>query len=239
MNLALSIDPSTPPRVLVADANDDTRQLYRERIFAGCDVVEASDGRDALAKAFVRVPSLVVTDMMLPFLDGVALCEILRRDTLTRAVPIMVVTSDSRPEQLMRVRRAGADVVMVKPTDIDQIREGARRLLEQSTELCGRASAARANAAQQAERSRQLLAAVDTGAHRARSKALARFETTTPPQAPPKLVCPSCDAPLIYQHSHVGGVSDRHPEQWDYYACSATCGTFQYRQRTRKLRRVS
>jgi hypothetical protein len=41
----------------------------------------------------------------------------------------------------------------------------------------------------------------------------------------------------MYEHSHVGGVSQRHPEQWDYYRCSA-CGRFQYRQRTRKLRRV-
>jgi hypothetical protein len=33
-------------------------------------------------------------------------------------------------------------------------------------------------------------------------------------------------------------VSDRHPEQWDYYACSGPCGSFQYRQRTRSLRRI-
>ena len=52
------------------------------------------------------------------------------------------------------------------------------------------------------------------------------------------LTCPSCDQPFQYDHSYVGGVSDRHAEQWDYYICS-TCGMFQYRQRTRKIRPVS
>lgn len=44
--------------------------------------------------------------------------------------------------------------------------------------------------------------------------------------------------PLQYERSHIGGVSHVHAEQWDDYECAA-CGTFQYRQRTRKLRRVS
>jgi len=54
---------------------------------------------------------------------------------------------------------------------------------------------------------------------------------------PPELTCPSCDRALYFDSSYVGGVSNRHAEQWDYFTCS-TCGTFQYRQRTRKLRRV-
>jgi len=54
---------------------------------------------------------------------------------------------------------------------------------------------------------------------------------------PPPVVCPACDTPLRYLRSHVGGVG-RHREQWDYFECAAGCGLFQYRQRTRKLRRV-
>ena len=69
------------------------------------------------------------------------------------------------------------------------------------------------------------------------SKAHQRFTTTAPPAEPPALTCPTCDRPLTYEQSHIGGVSDRHPEQWDDFTCS-TCGTFQYRHRTRKLRRA-
>jgi hypothetical protein len=69
-----------------------------------------------------------------------------------------------------------------------------------------------------------------------RVRARERFTTTTPPLPPPELVCPSCDQKLAYECSHVGGVSDRHPEQWDAFRCTS-CGSFEYRQRTRKLRR--
>ena len=69
------------------------------------------------------------------------------------------------------------------------------------------------------------------------SRSHARHHTTTPPAAPPVLMCPSCDRPLRYLHSHIGGVSIRHQEQWDYFECPGNCGTFQYRERTRKLKR--
>jgi hypothetical protein len=74
---------------------------------------------------------------------------------------------------------------------------------------------------------------------RALSRQFNRLNTTTPPQPVPALVCPACDQPLTYQRSHVGGVSERHQEQWDYYECPYGCGAFQYRQRTRKLRKLS
>jgi hypothetical protein len=65
-----------------------------------------------------------------------------------------------------------------------------------------------------------------------------RGETDAPPAPPPALVCPDCDRALDYKSSQVGGVSARNAEQWDYFICSRGCGTFQYRQRTRKLRKV-
>jgi hypothetical protein len=55
--------------------------------------------------------------------------------------------------------------------------------------------------------------------------------------APPALRCPICDGRLQYERSHAGGIGARGAEQWDYFSC-ARCGTFQYRHRTRKLRRV-
>ena len=64
-----------------------------------------------------------------------------------------------------------------------------------------------------------------------------RHETTSPTTAAPELICPGCDQPLLYRRSHIGGVSERHPEQWDDFVC-ASCGAFHYRHRTRKLRRA-
>ena len=103
-------------RVLIADADDHTRSRLGESLTrAGCDVVEALDGRDALVKALSQRPTLVMTEARLPILDGYALCDVLRRDSVTRTVPILVVTAETRPSELIRARRAGANAVLSKP----------------------------------------------------------------------------------------------------------------------------
>ena len=225
--------PASAPRVLVADPDADTRTLYQTAL-TGCEVIEASDGRDALTKALVQPPTLIISELRLPFVDGYALCEILRRDAATRSVPILIVTADARATERERIRKVGADAVLVKPTPPDSILREIRNLLTRPGN--GRGSSEPPNAA----------APSDTSANGAThsdkrrtvlAKSHQRFTTTTPPTPPPTLTCPSCDRVLKYEHSHVGGVSDRHAEQWDYFTCS-TCGTFQYRQRTRKIRRV-
>jgi CheY-like chemotaxis protein len=226
------------PRVLIADADSDTRLLYREMLSsAGCDVIEAVDGRDALAQAFSRGPSVVVTETRLPFIDGYALCELLRADSATRDVPILVLTADAHPAEHDRAERAGADAVLTKPVLPDAVLKTTKDLLKRSAALGNQAAATRARVAATLERAESLLTRAHDQ-HRALSKAHARFDTTHPPAPPPQLRCPSCDAPLTYQRSHVGGVSARHPEQWDYFVCPATCGSFQYRQRTRKLQQL-
>jgi len=219
--------PPTATSVLVVDADSDTRRLYRWAFeLAGWAVEEASDGRDALAKALADNPTLIVTEVRLPFLDGYALCDLLRHDRASRDVPILFVTGEQRPEHLGRATRVGADAVLTKPTPPEQLVEAANELVGRPREVHGRAASVTTLTAQKDAPRRKTL-----------SKAHARFDTTTPPAPAPELTCPSCDRRLKYDHSHVGGVSDHHPEQWDYFVCSL-CGTFQYRQRTRKLRRV-
>ena len=213
-------------RVLVADADDDTRARYCESLkLAGCDVVDASDGREALVKALSHRPTVVITETRLPFFDGYALCEVLRRDSVTRGVPILVVTTETQPTELDRARDAGADCVLTKPVSLDALLKEIQRLIQHAEKPKVSAT-----------RRQTIVDLVSEERHKPLAKAHSRFETKTPPAQPPELVCPSCDAPLVYDASHVGGVSSKHPEQWDHYTCAA-CGTFEYRQRTRKLRR--
>ena len=218
-----------PVRVLVVDPDADTRALYREGFHAnGWDSVEAADGREALAKALARPPALVVTEVRLPFLDGYALCDILRRDRATTAVPILVVTAEARSVGIDGARKvAGADAVLIKPTTPEQVLAETRRLLSDRRDADRSGSPAALRTAEPSHLRPRL------------SKSFARFVTTTPPASPPQLVCPSCDEPLIYEHSYVGGVSAKNAEQWDRYLCPESCGTFQYRHRTRRLGRTA
>src|SRR5262249_24596716 len=120
----------------------------------------------------------------------------------------------------------------------DRLLQYIREVIAKSHELRRRGETVRSKLGEQIARSAQLLE-VSAG-HRRKflARTHQRFETTTPAERPPGLICPQCDTPLTYQRSHIGGVSERHSEQWDYYECPEGCGTFQYRQRTRKIRKV-
>ena len=241
MNAFPASFPADSAFALLADRDRDSRQMYSEYLRAACfEVFEAEDGREALAKAISRRPQVIVTETQLPGIDGFHLCELLRADLFTRATPIIVVTADAVPADLVRAERAGADVVLTKPCLPEQLLAEVRRCLEKSNALRARAEAAHSDADQQItratvqiERSRRIRSL------RPLSRAFNRHSTVTPDLPPPALLCPSCDRPLVYQNSHIGGVSAQHQEQWDYYDCKGTCGRFQYRQRTRKLRRLS
>ena len=117
-------------RILIADVDEDTRDLYRESLRStGCDVVDAADGRAALVSALTHRPSLVITETRLPIFDGFELCEVLRRDWQTSSVPILVVTGEARKSELDRARKAGADSVLIKPVTPDALLVEVQRLI--------------------------------------------------------------------------------------------------------------
>lgn len=160
--------------LLLVDPSADTRELYRQCFeFAGWSVNEASDGRDALAKALADTPSLVVTEVRLPFIDGAALCELLRAEPSTSRVPILIITAEHRPAELERVRRAGANAVLTKPALPDLVVETATSLLAQPIEL---AACVTVNGAVNA--SIIVSAPSSEQRHKPHSKSFARFGTT-------------------------------------------------------------
>jgi CheY-like chemotaxis protein len=229
---------SADPCILIAEPDEDNRALYHEVLrAAGYAVTEACDGRTALTEVLTRPPALLLMELRLPLVDGYGLCEVLRRDPETRSLPILVVTAETRERELRRIREAGANAVLVKPAMIDVVLREVERWLFDARDA--RQSLPEATVETAPTPCAPVSAGTDgrSGRRTPSVKAHTRFVTTKPPLTPPTLMCPSCDRLLAYEESYVGGVSQRHAEQWDYYNCSV-CGTFQYRQRTRKLRRV-
>jgi len=228
-----------PPLALIVDRDAETRTLYAEYLkLSACSVEEADDGREALAKAIARLPDVIVTEARLPGIDGLELCDLLRRDAATCHIPILCVTGDAA--QTTFVQNAGADSVLVKPCLPERVLTEIHRLLDQSAGLRQRPRRVSQRVSAETEGSASANACASRISHRTiLSRSYQRLDTTEPPGGPPSLVCPTCDTPLRYLRSHVGGVSARHPEQWDYFDCGNGCGMFQYRQRTRKLRKIS
>jgi len=119
--------------VLVVDPDADSRALYRQLLgLEGLGVVEAVDGRDAMTQALINPPALVMTELVLPLVNGYSLCQVLRADAATRHVPIVMITADARDAVLGMARSAGADGVLVKPAPTDRILAEVRRLLVSS-----------------------------------------------------------------------------------------------------------
>jgi DNA-binding response OmpR family regulator len=116
-------------RILVVDADADTRGLWRERLLQDdCVVLEASDGREALTKIFDDVPSLVITELRLPFVDGCSLCEISRQHRMTVRMPVLILTTETRPAELARMRQH-ADAVLTKMSSPEVIAAEVKRLI--------------------------------------------------------------------------------------------------------------
>jgi CheY-like chemotaxis protein len=102
-------------RILVVDDEPDQRFLLR-RIFerAGHEVVDAPDGAAALRMARESAPDLVVTDMMMPVMDGMELIRRLRAEPSTAHIPILAASGDAH-------RAGAADAVVSKPYDMHHL----------------------------------------------------------------------------------------------------------------------
>ncbi|MGY1605193.1 SpoIIE family protein phosphatase [Geodermatophilus sp. SYSU D00815] len=104
-----------PGRVLVADDNADMRE-YLQRLLAGRYAVEVvSDGQAALDAALAAPPDLVVSDVMMPRLDGLGLLAALRADERTARVPVLLLSARAGQEAAVEGLAAGADDYLVKP----------------------------------------------------------------------------------------------------------------------------
>jgi CheY-like chemotaxis protein len=219
--------------VLVVDSDPDTRALYKAVLAPLADTVaEAEDGAEALGKALGECPDLIVTRTSLRRLDGLSLCSLLRSDPATQSAKILVIASASSSDDRVRAMNAGADAVLVTPVRPDEVFVAARRLWERGMSVSSRGDASPSTDSMESE------PALPSPRARIKSRSYQRQFTTTPPKAPPQLYCPGCDGKLAYVNSYIGGVSEKFPEQWDYFSCDR-CGTYCYRHRTRKLAPVA
>ncbi len=115
-------EPFELPRVLLAEDNADMRQYVARLLSEGHVVTAVPDGAAALEAARERVPDLVLSDVMMPRLDGFGLLRELRADARTRNVPVILLSARAGEESRVEGMEAGADDYMVKPF-------GARELL--------------------------------------------------------------------------------------------------------------
>jgi PAS domain S-box-containing protein len=120
------------PLILVADDNADMRQYLVRLLAERYDVEAVPDGEAALASARERTPNLVLTDVMMPNLDGFGLLHELRSDPQTRTLPIIVLSARAGEESRVEGMEHGADDYLIKPFSARELLARVQTHLEMS-----------------------------------------------------------------------------------------------------------
>ena len=120
----------TPPRILAVDDMPTNLEILRVRLEAqGYEVITAEDGEEALAKARELEPDLVLLDIMMPKLDGIAVLKQLKQDAMLRFVPIILVTAKSDIRDVVSGLDSGGDEYLTKPFEHAALTARVRSLL--------------------------------------------------------------------------------------------------------------
>ncbi len=117
------------PRILIVDDEHDFIELVQYRLAGlGYEFIVASDGVQALSQARLCKPDLILLDILLPDLDGLSVCEILRRQPSTKKIPIIFMSALSS-EVTRRSAAMQADDFFTKPLDLPRFAQRINELL--------------------------------------------------------------------------------------------------------------
>jgi len=118
------------PTILVVDDEEDLLSLLEYNLEQeGFEVVLARDGVEAIEQTRTHEPDLIVLDVMMPKMDGIEVCEQLRKDAHLRTTPIMMLTARTEEEDKVEGLDVGADIYLGKPVSVSVIVSQAKALL--------------------------------------------------------------------------------------------------------------
>jgi adenylate cyclase len=105
-------------RILIADDNPDNVEIFRTRLEQhGYDIITVGDGESAVAAAKEYLPDLILLDIMMPKMDGITACRLLKSDPTLPFIPIVMLTAKSGSRDVVTALESGADEYLTKPVD--------------------------------------------------------------------------------------------------------------------------
>ncbi len=122
---ALQHDPESPeagkPLALVIEDNADVLDYIRTCLFPAWEVITARNGTTGLAQAVAELPDVIISDVMMPGMDGFALTEALKSDLRTSHIPVLLLTATSSRADMLEGLSKGADDYLIKPFDMAEL----------------------------------------------------------------------------------------------------------------------
>ena len=123
-------EPDNRPRVLVVEDNPDVLAYLRTRLDPHYEVAEATNGSEGLARARELHPALVISDVMMPGVDGIALCQALKSDDDLNHIPVILLTAKADDEARLAGLASGADDYLTKPFNAEELLVRVENLIE-------------------------------------------------------------------------------------------------------------
>ena len=122
----------TRQTVLLVDDNYEMRYYLRNILGDKVNIAEAGNGKEAMEWLAVNTPDLIITDLMMPEMDGRALVAAIKRDTQSKTIPVITLTALTGKENQLEMLRMGIDDYIVKPFNADELRVRVYNLLNNS-----------------------------------------------------------------------------------------------------------
>jgi signal transduction histidine kinase/DNA-binding NarL/FixJ family response regulator len=116
--------------VLIIDDNDDVREYIRGALESLYTVAEAKDGQEGVRKAQAIIPDLIISDVMMPNVDGFELCETIKKDIRTSHIPVVLLTAKASETCIIQGLETGADDYVTKPFNTKILLARIKNLIE-------------------------------------------------------------------------------------------------------------
>ena len=126
--------PTTPvipklPSLLIADDNDDFRDFLVQELSSDYNIIQARNGKEALRMAQTHYVDVILSDVMMPQMDGYELCRQLKHSETTSHIYVILLTARAAQQSMMEGYEAGADYYLTKPFSMDLLRNRLQHLV--------------------------------------------------------------------------------------------------------------
>ncbi|HMQ60357.1 MAG TPA: ATP-binding protein [Flavilitoribacter sp.] len=119
------------PVILIAEDNEDIRLYVRDRLSVKYRVLEAADGASGLKIALREVPDLIISDVIMPEMDGLEFCKAVKTHEQTSHIPVILLTAKAGHQEKLEGLNTGADDYLIKPFDGEELETRIINLLNQ------------------------------------------------------------------------------------------------------------